>query len=212
MENNLSLYDSIFKLNSKIDIIKRASIFKDLDSCSLKQIALNSMILNYNKGDLVYREEDSADYLYVIINGKVIIFCNTSKGKIIVARHAGENDLFCFATFFSGRPLYHCAEVTESLSVLRFQRDDLLQVLDSHPDLSRKMGHLIEFFLFGLFNRFKAIIVSPVEQRIYGVLNDIYDRYGSNLHFRVEDIAELAGTTRETANRIITNLKKEGII
>ena len=61
-------------------------------------------------------------------------------------------------------------------------------------------------------DRLIDLVGERVEQRIYNMLYMLYGKFGNELRFTSEEIAELSGTTAETTIRIFAGLKNLHII
>jgi CRP-like cAMP-binding protein len=63
-----------------------------------------------------------------------------------------------------------------------------------------------------LFNRLNVLADCSADQRVIDVLYGLYEKFGLVLPFRMAEMAGLAGLTRETTIRVMSRLRKQGII
>jgi CRP-like cAMP-binding protein len=199
-------------LQARVEFLRETSIFADCGEVELKRLAAISDLCSFKKGDTIYLQGDNPDYIYAFHGGRIKYFSYTPSGKIVVARFTNGADLGGIANLFAGDQRWLTAQAMEDIEALRIKRDGFLLFIGANPGLALKIQGLMEKFLHGLFNRFKAAVVSPAEQRVVDVMYELCEKFGTELPFRDEDIANVVGITRETTVRAIGHLKALGIV
>ena len=63
-----------------------------------------------------------------------------------------------------------------------------------------------------LFNRVNDLVAGSADQRVIDVLYGLHEKFGSAFPFRVAEVANLAGLTRETTIRVLSRLNQDKII
>jgi len=196
----------------KVDFLKNSSLFNGYSPEGIEKLAELCLPCSYKKGDIIFYEGDRPEFIFIFRGGRIKYFSYTPEGKVIVARFTNSADLGGIANLYTGDTRWLSAQAMEDITALKIRRKDLLEYLKNEPELAMRIQGIMERFLHGLFNRFKASVVSPVEQRVFDIVYELYERFGATLPFRDEDIADLVGTTRETTVRAMKRLKIMGIV
>jgi CRP/FNR family transcriptional regulator len=199
-------------IDSKVEFLKNTSLLSSYPEDEIRRFAGLCIPCSFKKGDIIFREGEKSEYVYIYRKGRIKYFSYTPAGKIIVARFTNSADLGGIANLYSGSPRWLSSQAMEDIDALKIYRKDLLDYLRHDPELALKIQGIMERFLHGIFNRFKTAVVSPVEQRVFDIIYELHERFGTTLPLRDEDIAELVGTTRETTVRAMKRLKLMGIV
>lgn len=199
-------------LENKVAFLKNTNLFNDLPEVGLRRLAGISKWCKFVKSSMVYVEGDKSDEIYLFCQGKIKFFSHTITGKVVVARITSHADIGGIANLCTGNARWLSAQAMDDMEALRVSRKEFINFIRDYPDVMLKIQAQMERFLHGLFNRFKASVTSSVEQRVFNILYQLYDRFGSDIPFTDEDIASLVGTTRETTVRVMSRLKEQGVV
>ena len=194
----------------KLQMLKKWDILSDLSNDDLHEFADMLELCHIKKGTYIYGEGDNPDYMYFIISGKVQSFSNTLSGRIIGGNITEE--IVGLNSMMSGQPRWLSAKVQENLVTLRVQREDFISYLLKRPELQMKFLIGADKLLHILYNRIKSSYDCSAQQRVYGMLFGLYEKFGPSLSFKMDDIANHTGLTRETTIRVMSHLRKKGII
>lgn len=171
-------------------------------------------------GDFLFREGDLADRLYYVIHGGVRItkLSETGKNFILYLHQAG--DLFGQMDPFQNSAQSFSAEVTEDCEIGVIQRKDLEVLLWQHGDLA------IEFMKWmGLMHRmteskFRDLMMYGKPGALCSLLIRLSNSYGvpkgEHIHINYKinnsEMADMIGATRESVNRMLSDMKKEDAV
>jgi len=100
----------------------------------------------------------------------------------------------------------------EDSTVLGIRRDDLLNFLSENPSVALKMINLLGTRLRDAHDRLRDMAGERVDQRIANILLMLSAKIGHSIPFTRQELADMSGTTTETAIRVTTRLKDQGII
>jgi CRP/FNR family cyclic AMP-dependent transcriptional regulator len=96
------------------------------------------------KGEFIFRTGDHADALYVIADGKVEMFVHDDAGHKITIEELGPADVVGEVSFMDGGSRTASTAALENTTLLRFERESLLEFVTRHPhaaiDLLGVMG------------------------------------------------------------------------
>ena len=65
----------------KITLLKRVSIFKDLDEFALHSLAARLETVNYKKDSEIFRQDQDGDSLFIVVSGRVKVVLHNENGK-----------------------------------------------------------------------------------------------------------------------------------
>jgi len=179
---------------------------------SVIKLARIARRLEFHKGEFIFHDGDFSEDFFIVENGRVILSKDTPSGKsftfLVATRGLTLNAIACFKPqprFFSAR----AAQKTTIIAIpsLAFKH----WVLDNHEaaaGILSTMGDLLD----GAYNRILDLIDESVEQRILNSLNMLCSRIGPDLPMTNNDIADMIGTSRETASRVISRLQEAGLL
>ena len=194
----------------KLQVLKKWNMLSDLSDDDLLEFADMLELCHIKKGTYIYREGDNPDYMYFIVRGKVQSFSNTLSGRTIGGNITQE--VIGLNSMMSGQPRWLSAKAQENLVTLRVHREDIISYLLKRPALQMKFLIQADKLLHILYNRIKSSYDCSAQQRVYGMLFGLYEKFGPSLPFKMDDIASHTGLTRETTIRVMSLLRKNGII
>lgn len=173
-----------------------------------------------NKGDYLFWEGETADKLYFVKKGGVRItkLSDTGKSFILYLHQAG--DLFGQMDPFRDSTHSFSAEVTENSEIGMIQRKDLEVVLWQHGDLA------VEFMKWmGLMHRmtetkFRDLLMYGKPGALCSLLIRLSNSYGvpqgehTRIDYRINntELADMIGATRESVNRMLSDMRKEDAV
>lgn len=111
--------------------LPKSDMFKDIRQEAISEISEIAFEEKLEKGAVLFREGDPATYLYVLVEGKVLLTIEDAATPHYVATKIGE--LFGWSSAV-GRDFYSStAECLTPTTVLKFHKLDLERVFDKHP-------------------------------------------------------------------------------
>lgn len=195
----------------KKQILKVSAIFSGLsdeDLASLEGVAGGR---SFSQDEYVFWEGDPPDWFYIIAQGGVKVIKHSSQGKEFIIAFFGPGEMFGEVAVFEDRPYPASAQATVPTTVVGFKREDFLGFLSVHPQVALRIINILGGRLRDAQSRLRDLAGERVEQRVASLLVMLSSRLGPTLPFTRQEIADMAGTTTETAIRIMTGLRKRGI-
>jgi len=204
----------------KFSLLETVPIFDDLDEEALEKIGSIMQKRHYPKNKMVLMEEDEGDTLFIIESGSVKITRISEDGREVILSILGEGEFFGEMAIFDGESRSANVVTLEDSEVFILKRADFLDLLEHYPRISicllqelagrlRKSDELIESLSLGdAENRIALMLLRLAEERgIYKKGAVLID----NLPYQ-QDIANMAGTSRETVSRTLKLLEDKGHI
>jgi CRP-like cAMP-binding protein len=189
---------------------------KDLDA--LKKLAGEKKEKNYAKKEHIYREEDTANYIYFVQSGRVKGVKSDSYGKDYVTDIYKKGDFFGHLSMFD-QPEYHETAIAMEPTVLSLiPRSEFIALIRRNRDLSERYIEHLSQLLRSKENRLLQLAYAPVRERVADALLQYVSpmraekKKGISATISREDLASIVGTTKESLVRMLSEFKREGLI
>ena len=207
-------------MEKNIELLKRILVFSKLSEEQLKDIAKLEIRKEYKKGSVIFFEGEKGDAFYYILSGKVKMYKTDDEGKEIILNIFGEGSVIGEVTMFNDIDYPATAEVIEDAVLGMIYNREIENLVASHKDLALQIIKVLTKRLYHSQMNVKEMALSSVYLRTKNVLLNLAKEHGIktsrgielNLDITRQDIANIVGTTRETASRVMSELKKAGEI
>jgi len=183
-----------------------------LDEDELAELAGLATEISFTPGEFVFWDGDAPDWFYMVAEGKVKVVKYSSLGKEFIIAFFGPGEMFGEVAVFQNRPYPASAQAVTEARVLRIGRPDFLSFLARRPEVALRIISVLGGRLRDAQGRLRDLAGERVEQRLAGTLLMLSAKLGPTLPFTRQEIADMAGTTTETAIRFMTHLKDRGIV
>lgn len=186
----------------------------------LARLAAVGQLRDYARGDLIFDEGDPSDFFFVVVTGRVKVFKHTPAGSDLILEIFGAGGPLGAVAAYESRPYPAAAAALEDTSCLLFPRDTFLALLEQHPSLVRGLLSSLSIRLVELTTRLTELTGGRIETRFARLFLKLGDRLGRphrdgtfiDLALSRQELADLAGTTIETAIRVMSRWSKERVV
>jgi CRP/FNR family transcriptional regulator len=176
-------------------------------------------IRNYEDGETIFREGDPGAMFHFVLGGRVKVHKAAADGRDLILEIFGPGDPVGAVAAYEERPFPATAVAMEASSMLSLPRQEFFAVIATNPMLARALLSGLTRRMIELTRRL-AERSARVEYRVARVLLTLADRIGrvEGESWKVpvalsrQEIADMVGTTQETAIRIMSRWSKEGIV
>ncbi len=196
----------------KMEVFKKSLSFAHLAKEDLNKIAAHASTRSYRKKEFIFREGDPATRLCIVQYGRVKLFKAATSGKEFVAHIAGPGNTLNVAALFGERPHYLTARCIEDTSILCVGREEFLSFLNEFPSVAIKVMGILGEVINLAYEKIIGLLVERVDLRVSTALFMLSSKFGTTLSLTCSDIADLAGTTTESTIRVISKLRRAGIL
>ena len=174
----------------------------------------------FGKDDYIFFEGDPFSWLGVVLEGRVKMIKHSENGKDVVLDLIAPGEMLGELAAFNGEPYPATAQAMEPTVVASIHRDDYLRLLKQYPALALRVIEELGRRLREAQEMIKSMAVERVERRIARILLKLAATTGSSseegivieLSLTRQDIAEMVGTTVETAIRTMSKFRKKGLV
>ena len=207
-------------LDLRLYILGRLPFFKGISAKTLQEINGLFIERGFTPGEIIYSEGGSTNRLYVIADGNVKLMRHTHSGKDVMLDILKPGDFFGKLTHSEDDAYSETAHAHTPVCVLSIEGYEFRQLLHQHPPVTLKVMDIMTGRLREAHEMVHLLSVASVEQRVAHVLLKLGDKLGEQdkvglliqMPLSRSDLAELTGTTTETASRVMSQIQKEGLI
>jgi CRP/FNR family transcriptional regulator, nitrogen oxide reductase regulator len=202
------------------EMLRKIAIFRRVTPEDRARIASVAHLKLYAKGELIFREADPADTFLTIIEGRVKVFKATPAGKEIILEIFGPGDPLGAVAVYESKQLPASALALEDTECLAIGRPDFFRLLEQHPALVRGLLSGLTLRLAELTRQLADMMGGRVEARFARLFLKLADEIGKPgrggtfvaMALTRQELADLTGTTIETAIRIMSRWQKEDVV
>ncbi|MCU0510896.1 MAG: Crp/Fnr family transcriptional regulator [Anaerolineae bacterium] len=174
----------------------------------------------YQRDDYIFLEGEAPEALYVVKTGKVKVLRHSTDGKDVVLRMTGPGQLLGSVAVFDGGGYPGTAQAIEDCTLLVIGRNDCLTLVSRYPVFALTVINDMGLRLRSSAEQIRSLAVERVEQRIARTLLKLGQTAGADspegrvieLPLTRQDVADMTGTTVETAIRVMSKFRREELI
>lgn len=205
-------------MNEAMNFLRNVPIFNELSERDLEKIVGLGVRKKYKKGGIILLEEETGAALFVIISGKVKIVRMDDDGREVILSILGESDFFGEMAILDGLTRSASVVATAKSELFMIHRRDFLRLLNEYPSIGIALLRELTGRLRKADAQIKSLSLKDAAGRVANVIVQLADEIGMFRKGRVEiddlplqqDMANMAGTSRETISRMLHKFIKSG--
>ena len=192
-------------------------LLADVPGDELQQLLTIARRRPFDRGEVVFHEADPADSLHLVVSGRFAARIRTPLGDTTLLAIYGPGDAFGELALVS-TPSKRSATVValEAAETRSVFRDDFERLRKRHPAIDRVLVSLLGERLREMNERLLEAHYVDADTRVRRHLRElagVYDRDGTSvIPLTQEEIAEIAGTSRATVNRVLREEERRGVL
>lgn len=198
--------------------LRSVPIFADLEDRELDKILKLGTRQKYKKGNIVLLEQESGAALFVIISGKVKIVRMDEDGREVILSMFGPGEFFGEMSLLDGMARSASVVATVKSELFMIHRREFLDLLHEFPTVAISLLAELAMRLRKADMQIKSLSLKDAGGRVANVLLMLSDDLGIFRKGKVEiedlplqqDIANMAGTSRETVSRMLHQFERDG--
>jgi CRP/FNR family transcriptional regulator, cyclic AMP receptor protein len=197
-----------------VQVLRRFAIFADLAPAELLLLARRARRRTVPRGGTVLQQDDPGTNAYFILTGGADVLLESDDGRQFIVARLGPGDHFGEMSLLDGEPRSASVVATTDSELLVLRREDFLQELEQHPVLMRQMLTALSRRLRVADTQVAALAFGDTAARLSRLLlqNARDEPDGLIVHAVQEQLAAMAGTTRQTVGRIFGEWRRAGYI
>ena len=202
-----------------VELLGGVPVFSTLERGDLERIAQLAVPRAFEPGEVVFREGDSSDTCYVVSGGRARAIRSHRDGRTITLATFGPGDIFGELALFEDERRSATVEAIERTSVLGVLGPDMRRLMNEHAEISARLVVALGRRLRETNERLSRQSFQTVQSRVAVVLSQLVEQeladgqQGDVLVTATQaDLAQLAGSSRESASRFLAVLERAGVI
>ena len=202
------------------DLLRRVPLFSELSEPELDRVGQVAVPRSFPRETRVFHEGDPGDACYIIRTGSCRVTREHPDGRAITLANLGPGSIFGELAMLDGESRSASVETTEDTELLALPARDVRALIRRHPEMAEKLVVALTRRLREANERITRQSFQTVPSRVAGVLNQLLAegeltprmRDGVTIRLRQSDLAQLAGTSRESVSRFLATLERAGVV
>jgi CRP/FNR family transcriptional regulator len=210
---------------SAVELLRSVPLFAGLEEGELERFSQVAVPRSFPAGTRVFHEGDSSDACYIVSEGSFRVTREHSDGRAITLATLGPGEIFGELAMLDGDTRSASAESITDGTLLALPANDVRSLLGRNPEIALKL-------VAGLVRRLRAANMrlsrqsfQTVPSRVAGILAQLSREGQENkdgdsdgemqevtIRMNQTDLAQLAGTSRESVSRFLAELERAGVV
>jgi CRP/FNR family transcriptional regulator, cyclic AMP receptor protein len=191
-------------------------LLADLPAEEVRHLVQIARRRTFSAAEVVFHEGDPADSMHLIVKGRYAIRVTSPLGDTVIITVRGPGEVFGEMALVSD-DAHRSATVAalEAGETYAVHRPDFERLRDQYPSVDRVLIGLLAADVRRMNMRLLEALYTPVERRVRRRLLELVDTYkdgGGVVPLTQEQLAELAGTSRTTVNRVLREEQERGTV
>jgi CRP/FNR family transcriptional regulator len=203
---------------SPVGLLRSVPLFAELDEAELERFSRVAIPRSYPEGSRVFHEGDHSDACYIVKSGTFRVTREHPDGRAITLATLGEGDIVGELAMLDGEVRSASVETLGGDGeLLALPASDVRALLERHPEITVKFVAALTRRLRAANERISRQSFQTVPSRVAGVLSQMVAEEGEDgrqvtIRMNQADLAQLAGTSRESVSRFLADLERAGVV
>ena len=203
-----------------IGLLRSVPLFSDLEAGELERFSRVAVPRSFPAATRVFHEGDHSDACYIVRSGSFRVTREHPDGRAITLATLGSGDIFGELAMLDGEVRSASVEALTDGELLALPAGEVRALLGRHPDITVKLIGALVRRLREANERISRQSFQTVPSRVAGVLLQLVADEGPQVSDGAEvtirmnqaDLAQLAGTSRESVSRFLADLERAGVV
>jgi CRP/FNR family cyclic AMP-dependent transcriptional regulator len=203
-----------------VRLLENVPIFEAMSPEDLRRVAEVAIPRRFAAGQIIFREGDASDTCYVVRAGHARAIRENVDGRAIALAHFGPGEFFGELAMLDPERRSATLEALDALEAIAIAGSDMRRLMHQHAAIASKLAIALARRLREANQRLSRQSFQTVQSRVAGVLIQLVEQAQSEgagardveLKVTQAKIAELAGSSRESASRFLAVLERATII
>ena len=207
------------EVETSAGLLRSVPLFADLEADELERFSRVAVPRSFPAGTRVFHEGDRSDACYIVREGSFRVTREHSDGRAITLATLGPGEVFGELALLDGDLRSASAEALTDGELLALPATDVKGLLTRHPEIALKLVAALVRRLREANERISRQSFQTVPSRVAGVLTQLAaeaegssDSEGVTIRMNQADLAQLAGTSRESVSRFLADLERAGVV
>ncbi len=203
-----------------VELLGRVPVFETLGPDDLVRVSQVAVPRRFSPNQVIFREGDQSDTCYIVATGHARALREHSDGRTIALARFGPGDIFGELAMFDDERRSATVEAMDELHAFAVMSTDMRRLMREHPDIAVKLVTSLGRRLRAANERLARQSFQTVQSRVASVLLGLVDQAKAEgaaerdvlVTATQAELAQLAGSSRESASRFLAVLERAGIV
>jgi CRP/FNR family transcriptional regulator len=203
-----------------VELLGRVPVFAALGADDLARVAEVAVPRAFGAGEAIFREGDESDTCYIVRTGHARAIREHADGRSITLANFAPGDIFGELAMFDAERRSATVETLDAMEAIAILGGDMRRLLGEHPDIAIKLVIALGRRLRETNERLARQSFQTVQSRVAAVLAQLVEAARAEgagegdvlITATQAELAQLAGSSRESASRFLAVLERAGII
>lgn len=206
----------------KLSYLRDTDLFRDLEHEEVEALGKRAPMQHVPAGTVFFSPEQAAEVLFILKEGTVRLYHLSADGKALTTAVLEPGTIFGEMAMLGQRLHQSYAEALSPCLICLMSREDVKGLLLSNPRIATRLAEILGQRLILAERRLSDFVFKNLPERLASLLLQLGRPPGARLlrpasgppevRFTHEALAEMAGTYRETATKILNELRAQGLI
>jgi CRP/FNR family cyclic AMP-dependent transcriptional regulator len=201
-------------------LLARTEVFGDLEERELAEVAQVAVPRHWDRGEVIFREGDQGDTCYLLRTGAVVLTREHQDGRMVALAELRAGALFGELAMFRGETRSATAEAIEATTAVALLASDMQRLIRRSPGLALKflatlaerVSRTNERLLQQSFQTDAGRVASALLAQVVARQAEGAPESDVLVRSTQAEIANLAGTSRESASRFLATLERAEVV
>jgi CRP/FNR family transcriptional regulator len=203
---------------SPVELLRSVPLFEGLEQGELESFSRVAVPRSFPAATRVFHEGDRSDACYIVRSGSFRVTREHSDGRAITLATLGPGDIFGELAMLDGEVRSASVEALSDGELLALPAGEVRALLARHPEITVKLVGALVRRLRSANERISRQSFQTVPSRVAGVLLQLVaeEAHGGEgevtIRMNQSDLAQLAGTSRESVSRFLADLERAHVV
>lgn len=204
----------------RVKLLGQAPLFSVLHPNDLSMLATKFHSVSFRRGEMIFREGEPAERLFLIEAGRVKLTVSSSRGGELLIALLARGQLFGELEIIDRGSRAMSARAMEDSRIFSLDGDMFWTLLENRPPLARRLLELMARRLRRADQTSQDLVFFDASTRLARKLLELADEHGEptgrddqirvTVRVTQEEVAQMIGATRASANRLIAAFASRG--
>ncbi len=200
--------------------LEKTELFSSLNDEELRQVREKVVVKKFKKNEVILHEENTYDYMYIILEGEAKVVQVTGEGKGIIVTIHRTGDFFGELSLIDGKTAPATVTAIKDSVTAIISKRDFYALIFSQQKVLENLLNILSSRLREAWKRIQLLNFNNASQRVKMLLLMLSETYGKKtprgtvltIKLIHQDIADMTGLTRETVTRVLDRWRRTGEI
>lgn len=205
----------------KAALLQKVPFFKELSPDALQRLAAFGELIQFEAGEFLHIEENEPERAFIVMTGRVSVTKSSPAGKELILSLLGPGDCFGLLYLLPFFGKIASARTQLDTKLFSFKGSQFAQIRKAVPEIAEALNLELVRRLSSSYDLAISLAHSRVETRILNTLVTLVATMAktspnavdeARIFITRKELADLTGTTPETAIRVTKQLERDGIL